>query len=189
MTDEPFDPAPLMDRLRPRLAGGRFRFAVFSDTHHADAFGQVRQMVRRMDVDFALALGDLVDVGAGPDAPAQYATLAEQAGDFLRALPVWPALGNHDADGPAGSDPGGAGGKASTLQNPISAGPDDSYAGRGPRTGRYVLHTPDRDRSWDAQQYFFTLVDVDGPAVTGRTASTTGQSWETFTIRPGAPGR
>jgi len=125
--DEPFDPAPLMDRVRARLSGGRFRFAVFGDTH------------------------------------LYYRTVR---------------------DGVTHVVSGGAGGNVSTLQHPVPVLPQDSYAGRDPHTDKYVLHTPSRDESWDAQQYFFTLIDVDGSSVTGRTVSTTGQTWEAINIRP-----
>ncbi len=41
------------------------------------------------------------------------------------------------------------------------------------------------DESWDEQEHF--LIDVDGPAVTGRTISTTARTWEGFSVHPGAP--
>ncbi len=301
--DRPFDPAPLMGRLRDAARGDRFRFALLGDTHHSAAFQRIIRLIGEMDVDFVVAAGDLVDLGGGREAQAEYARLADEAGDFLRSAPVWPAIGNHDADSRWDHDvwngfanfkaffnlppyyrfefgnatflvlswmlpdaeelawltaqladrraehvfvaahyplynvsaayppqvrrsedltlrallaehrvtahlsghshlyhrtardgvtylvSGGAGGKMSTLQSPLPVLRQDSYAGLDPRTGRYILHTPDHDEFWDAQQYFLTLIDVAGPAVRGRTVSTTGRTWEVFSIHRSTPSR
>ena len=98
VVDRPFDPAPLMDALAETGRADRFRFAVFADTHHGAAFQDVIRAIRAGGADFAVAAGDLVDLGGGREGPANYARLAAEAGEFLRAMPVWPAIGNHDAD-------------------------------------------------------------------------------------------
>ena len=94
----PYDPAPLMERLRRRIKTDRYRFAVFGDTHHSPALPDIIRLVREHGADFVVTVGDLVDLGGGREGPEHYGRLAAEAGDFLRALPVWAALGNHDVD-------------------------------------------------------------------------------------------
>ena len=94
----PYDPAPLMDALRVRSTHGRWRFAAFGDTHHSPAFDQIARLVREMRLDFVMSLGDLVNLGGGREGQANYTRLENASGEFLRALPVWAATGNHDLD-------------------------------------------------------------------------------------------
>ena len=96
--DTPFDPRPLMAERAGRVTTDRFRFAVFGDTHHGAAFDRIIEEIRRQNVDFALACGDLVDLGGGREGAVNYIRLAAQAGAFFRSMPVWPVMGNHDVD-------------------------------------------------------------------------------------------
>jgi len=293
----PFDPAPLMERLRRRVRTDTYRFAVFGDTHHSPAFERIGRRIREMGADFALAAGDLVDLGGGREGPVNYGRLAERSGDFLRALPVWPAVGNHDADSrwdqdvwngfanfraffnlpphyrfafrnaeflalswmlpdereldwlrrcladrraehlfvtahwplfrphAVGDEPeaqgrlqgqlrsllaengatahfsghthihyrtvrdgvtylvsGGAGRELSVLPDLDAALPGDSWIGRRPGDGGYVLHTPAAERTSAEATFFFVMIDVSGAAVRGRLISADGAALEEFSL-------
>jgi len=297
--ERPFDPAPLMQRLRGRTSSDRFRFAVFADTHHSPAFGEIMRLIERLEVDFVVAPGDLVDLGGGREGPVHYARLAEEAGDFLRALPVWPAVGNHDADSRWDNDvwnghanfaafynlppryrfdfrnatfivlswmlpdaeemawltaeladrpaehvfvaahcplvnitgmdgvreaarpvarelkrllarhgvaahlsghshiyyrtvrdgvnyviSGGAGRGIADITRPQDALQADSFFGRDPHSGRYVLRAGGRERTLDGPRSFLVVIDIDGGEVAGRVVTADGDTWERFAIRP-----
>lgn len=292
----PYDPRPLMGALAARTTQDRYRFAVFGDTHHSPAFATIAQMLPALGVDFAVTVGDLVDLGGGREGPVHYGKLAAEADRLLRSMPVWAAIGNHDADsrwerdvwngwanfraffnlppwyrfdfrnatflvlswmlpdeeelawlkeqlaartsrhvfvvghyplhrimgvvGQAETErpverelrrllsdhgvaahfsghahvyyrtrrdgvtyltSGCAGVKTAEVTFPEGTQADDAWFGR--RDGRYVLRADGRDRHFESMPNAFVVIDVDGPRITGRTISTTGETWDSFSIR------
>jgi hypothetical protein len=95
----PFDPRPLMSAAQTRAKSGRFRFVVLGDSKNNPPFTDVIAEAAALKPDFALSTGDLVDRGAGPRGREEYDRLAEIAGAFMRRVPTWPVLGNHEMNG------------------------------------------------------------------------------------------
>ena len=96
--DKPYDPRPLMAALARRLDQGKFNFAFLADPHHSEGFARIAKLMPQLGVDFVLIGGDLLDLGGGREGPINYGRLEHDSGELLRRLPVWPAIGNHDAD-------------------------------------------------------------------------------------------
>jgi 3',5'-cyclic AMP phosphodiesterase CpdA len=94
-----FDPRPLMAAARARAKEGRFRFVVLGDSKNNRPFRDVLRLTDSFQPDFVLTTGDLVDRGAGPSGRREYDRLAERAGEFLRRVPTWPVMGNHEVNG------------------------------------------------------------------------------------------
>jgi 3',5'-cyclic AMP phosphodiesterase CpdA len=96
----PFDPRLLMPKVEARAKNqGRFRFVALGDSKNNHPFTDVLARAAALKPDFALTLGDLVERGAGPSGQEQYDRLAEMAGGFMRRVPTWPVLGNHEVSG------------------------------------------------------------------------------------------
>ncbi len=108
----PHDPRPLMQALIKRKQPTDttpFTFVAVSDWHGrrgVDLFG----LLQRLNPDFALTMGDLVNNGIGPGGLAEYRNLERAAGEFFRKYPTWSAPGNHEVG------KGGAGGKPAEQQ-------------------------------------------------------------------------
>lgn len=97
--ERPFDPRPLMPAVRERAQSGRFRFVVLGDSKNNAAFPAVIKLTDSLKPDLVLTTGDLVDKGSGAAGAQQYDRLAELAGEFMRRVPTWPVLGNHELNG------------------------------------------------------------------------------------------
>ncbi len=95
----PFDPRPEMTTAEARAKHGRFRFVVLGDSKNNPPFAGVLEEAAGFKPDFALSTGDLVDRGAGTQGREQYDRLEELAGAFMRRVPTWPVIGNHEISG------------------------------------------------------------------------------------------
>jgi 3',5'-cyclic AMP phosphodiesterase CpdA len=96
----PFDPKPLMDKLKERIATDKFRFAVFGDTKHAHTLPAfIKYLDETVKPDFCLTTGDMVKSGAGKVGPGYYEMLKDEAGEDMRKRAWWPAIGNHELAG------------------------------------------------------------------------------------------
>jgi len=94
-----FDPRPLMPAVEARAKQGHFRFIVFGDSKNNPPFTAVLEKATSFQPDLALSTGDLVDRGAGPRGTSEYDRLAEMAEGFMRRVPTWPVIGNHEVNG------------------------------------------------------------------------------------------
>jgi hypothetical protein len=72
---------------------------VLGDSKNNPPFVDVIREASASKPDFALSTGDLVDRGAGPRGHEEYDRLGEMAGAFMRRVPLWPVLGNHEISG------------------------------------------------------------------------------------------
>jgi 3',5'-cyclic AMP phosphodiesterase CpdA len=97
--ERPFNPRLLMSAVQARAQGGRFRFVVLGDSKNNPPFADVLKLTASMKPDFVLSTGDLVDKGSGRLGTREYDRLAERAGSFMRHVPTWPVLGNHEVSG------------------------------------------------------------------------------------------
>lgn len=96
----PFDPKPLMDKVRARITTDKFRFAVLGDTKHASTLpGFIKFLDETVNPDFVLGTGDMVYSGGGRVGPGYYDLLTKEAGQSMRKRPWWPAVGNHEVAG------------------------------------------------------------------------------------------
>jgi len=100
--EHPFDPRPLMDKLRADHAGksvDHMFFLVFGDAKHSPHFSTVLKHADELKPDFCITTADLVSSGAGNRGVIDYKTLEDQGGWFLRKYPTWPTVGNHEESG------------------------------------------------------------------------------------------
>jgi len=93
---------PLSDDFAFRTAAGpdqtRFTFAVFGDTRTQKQFHQaVVERVLALEPDFALHTGDLVAHGHSNH---EWETFFEIEQPLMARVPLFPALGNHEANNP-----------------------------------------------------------------------------------------
>lgn len=101
----PFDPRPLMDKLRAEHAGkpvDHMFFLVFGDAKHSPYFKTVLKHADELHPEFCITTADLVQAGAGKRGPTEYKQLEDEGGWFLTKYPTWPTVGNHEESG--GSD-------------------------------------------------------------------------------------
>lgn len=95
----PFDPRPLMDKLRadPSRQTGPFTFVCVSDREFGlKEFNEVARQAEKTGFDFCVLPGDMVHRGAGPQGIQDYDDLERESGWFLARHPCWPVLGNHE---------------------------------------------------------------------------------------------
>jgi hypothetical protein len=97
--ERPFNPRLFMPAVQARAQGGRFRFVVLGDSKNNPPFADVLRLTASLKPDFVLSTGDLVDKGSGRLGTREYDRLAEMAGSFMRQVPTWPVLGNHEVSG------------------------------------------------------------------------------------------
>ncbi len=101
----PFDPKPLMDKVRAHLTADKFRFAVLGDSKHAPTLPAfIKYLEETVNPDFVLGTGDMVAKGGGQAGAGYYEMLAKidaqgEVGKSMRARPWWPAIGNHEVAG------------------------------------------------------------------------------------------
>jgi hypothetical protein len=96
----PFDPKPLMERVRQSIITDKFRFAVLGDTKHASTLPAfIKFLEETVNPDFVLGTGDMVYNGGGRVGPGYYELLTHEAGQSMRKRPWWPAVGNHEVAG------------------------------------------------------------------------------------------
>lgn len=98
----PFDPRPLMEKLKARNGKKRItrmHFLAFGDAKHSKHFTTVLKHADELRPDFNITTADLVQKGAGKSGVGYYKRLEEQAGWFLRKYPTWPTVGNHEEGG------------------------------------------------------------------------------------------
>ena len=96
----PFDPKPLMEKLKARITTDKFRFAVLGDAKHAPTLaGLIKFLDETVKPDFCLTTGDMVKSGAGAVGPGYYQMLGNEAGLDMRKRAWWPAIGNHELAG------------------------------------------------------------------------------------------
>lgn len=75
-----------------------FRFIAMGDTRNGhDKHKNILSGAKKFNPAFALNSGDLV--GAGTD-PKEWDKYFDVAGDFMKDVPVYPTLGNHEMDSP-----------------------------------------------------------------------------------------
>jgi hypothetical protein len=102
----PFDPKPLMDKLRadPSQQTGPFTFVCVSDREFGlKEFNEVARQAEKTGFDFCVLPGDMVHRGAGPQGIQDYDDLERESGWFLARHPCWPVLGNHEIGKNSGS--------------------------------------------------------------------------------------
>ncbi|HLX62664.1 MAG TPA: metallophosphoesterase [Planctomycetota bacterium] len=101
----PFDPKPLMDKVRARLTSDKIRFAVLGDSKHASTLPAfIKFLEETVNPDFVLGTGDMVAKGGGKEGAGYYELLAKfdadgLVGKSMRTRPWWPAIGNHEVAG------------------------------------------------------------------------------------------
>ena len=96
----PYDPKPLMDALEQRTTEDKYRFVVLGDSKHASTFPALLQyMDTKINPDFVLSTGDMVQAGGGSIGAGYYEKFSMEAGDQLRKRPWWPAIANHELAG------------------------------------------------------------------------------------------
>ncbi len=92
------DPRPLMKALIERKQptdATPFTFAAVSDMHSRRE-AAIFDLVRDIDPDFVLTIGDMINVGWGERALSHYRRLEEFGGDLFRQYPIWSVPGNHE---------------------------------------------------------------------------------------------
>ena len=92
------DPRPLMQALADRTADAdppRFTFAGFSDLHSRRE-AQMFNLLHELEPDFAITMGDIVNVAFDARGLAEYRRLEEHGGAFMSTVPTWAAPGNHE---------------------------------------------------------------------------------------------
>ena len=87
-----YDPRPLSIEVEKQLTEDKFSFVVFGDSKHARYFPKVIQLAASLQPTFALLTGDMVSTGH----PNLYDHLEAQLGPFMRKIPTWPTVGNHE---------------------------------------------------------------------------------------------
>lgn len=94
----PYNPAPLLARIKPRLdKTQQVHFVVTGDSKHARAFPGVLAAAERMQPDLIIFTGDMVQRG-GEDISDWY-KLEDEIGALARRIPFFPAEGNHELVG------------------------------------------------------------------------------------------
>jgi hypothetical protein len=91
----PYDPRPLAAAAGPEDAAP-FTFAVFGDSYANPPLAGLMKMVALRKPVLAVTTGDMVAVGA--DA-SDWEILSRRAGWFLKSIPTWPVIGNHELNG------------------------------------------------------------------------------------------
>ena len=96
----PFDPRPLMDELAKRVTTDTFRFVVFGDSKHAAVFPAMVELVeKKLNPDFVITTGDMVQTGKGDIYHGDWLKLSQEAGAAMHTRPWWPVTGNHELEG------------------------------------------------------------------------------------------
>lgn len=97
----PFNPEPLMEKVKRQVKGDRFSFVVFGDTKGSGAFPKVVERVKITEpiANFAVTVGDMVHLGGGEQGRKDYEKLERQFGQYMRTVPSWPVWGNHEKGG------------------------------------------------------------------------------------------
>jgi hypothetical protein len=94
----PYNPAGLMAQESEKCTGDRFTFALFGDSYANPVLRTLLEMVDTCSPTFIVTLGDMVEAGAGKEAPPNWRMLSERAGWLFRSRPTWPVIGNHETD-------------------------------------------------------------------------------------------
>jgi hypothetical protein len=87
-----YDPRPLTAEVEKKLAADKFSFVVMGDSTHSRVMFDLVKLADSLNPTFALLTGDLVSTGD----PKCYDHLEYQLGAFMRKIPTWPAVGNHE---------------------------------------------------------------------------------------------
>lgn len=95
--DVPYNPEVLQAKVNDRLNEDKFSFAVFGDSRGGTNFKAVLEQAEKLKPDFVLTTGDMVSRGS--KSKADWEALEQVAGPFMRRVPTWPAMGNHEIMG------------------------------------------------------------------------------------------
>lgn len=122
----PYDPRPLMQQLDPE-GSGPYTFAVFGDSYASRPLQDLLDFVTAKSPTFVITAGDMVALGSEP---ITWHTLGHRAGGFMRTIPSWPVVGNHELFGE---------GRAGAMNLAAFYGlPADSYVFRS-RNSKFIF--------------------------------------------------
>jgi len=90
--EKPYDPRPLTEEVAQKLTEDKFSFVVMGDSTHSRVMFDLVKLAEKLKPTLALLTGDI----AGTGSTKCYDHIEYQLGPFMRKIPTWPTVGNHE---------------------------------------------------------------------------------------------